>query len=120
MAGVCSIVLAKLKLPAIIGYLTAGILFGPYIFPEVVVQPDTVAIFASIGIVMLMFFIGQELNLKGLRKVASFALIIAAIEMTLMVLSDIPSVWRSVLSIPEAVFLGVTISCARPPSSWES
>ena len=112
VAGVCSIVLAKLKLPAIIGYLTAGILLGPYIFPEVVVQPDTVEIFASIGIVMLMFFIGLELNLKGLRKVASFAMIIAAIEMTLMVVIGYSIGLALGLGTPEAVFLGVTISCA--------
>ncbi len=112
VAGVCSIVLAKFKLPSIIGYLTAGILLGPYIFPEVVVQPDTVEIFAKIGIVMLMFFIGLELNLKGLRKVASFAMIIAAIEMTLMVVIGYSIGLALGLGTPEAVFLGVTISCA--------
>ena len=112
VAGVCSVVLARVKLPAIIGYLTAGILLGPYIFPEVVVQPDTVEIFASIGIVMLMFFIGLELNLKGLRKVASFAMIIAAIEMTLMVVIGYSIGLALGLGTPEAIFLGVTISCA--------
>jgi len=85
VAGICSIVLKKLRLPTIIGYLIAGFLLGPHIFPEVVIQESTVSIFASMGIVLLMFYIGLELNLRGLRKVASYAMIIVAIEMTMMV-----------------------------------
>jgi len=112
VAGVCSIILSKLKLPSIIGYLAAGILLGPYVIPEYVVQPGTVEIFADIGIVMLMFFIGLELNLKGLRKVASFAMIIAAIEMALMVIIGFTLGQALGLGTPESVFLGVTISCA--------
>lgn len=30
--------------------------------------PSTLAVFSTIGIILLMFFIGIELNLKGLRR----------------------------------------------------
>jgi monovalent cation:H+ antiporter-2, CPA2 family len=112
IAGVCSIVLKKLRLPTIIGYLLAGFLLGPHIFPEVVVQNATVEIFASMGIVLLMFFIGLELNLRGLKKVASYAAIIVTIEMSLMVIIGYSLGLVIGLTTAQALFLGVTISCA--------
>jgi monovalent cation:H+ antiporter-2, CPA2 family len=112
VAGICSIVLKKLKLPTIIGYIIAGFLLGPHIFPEVVIEESTVTIFASMGIVLLMFFIGLELNLRGLKKVASFAMIIVAIEMTMMVLIGYMLGLALGIDSAQALFLGVTISCA--------
>jgi CPA2 family monovalent cation:H+ antiporter-2 len=112
VAGVCSIVLKKLKLPTIIGYLIAGFLLGPHIFPEVVIQESTVTVFASMGIVLLMFFIGLELNLRGLKKVASYAAIIVAIEMTMMVVIGYGLGLGLGMDGAQALFLGVTISCA--------
>jgi monovalent cation:H+ antiporter-2, CPA2 family len=112
VAGICSIVLKKLRLPTIIGYLIAGFLLGPHIFPEVVIQESTVSIFASMGIVLLMFYIGLELNLRGLRKVASYAMIIVAIEMTMMVVIGYALGLGLGIGSAQAMFLGVTISCA--------
>ena len=112
VAGVCSIVLKKLKLPPIIGYLIAGFLLGPHIFPEVVIQESNVTLFASMGIVMLMFYIGLELNLRGLKKVASYAMIIVAIEMTMMVVIGYSLGLALGMESAQALFLGVTISCA--------
>jgi monovalent cation:H+ antiporter-2, CPA2 family len=112
VAGICSIVLKKLKLPTIIGYLIAGFLLGPHIFPEVVIQESTVTVFASMGIVLLMFYIGLELNLRGLKKVASYAMIIVAIEMTMMVVFGYSLGLGLGMDSAQALFLGVTISCA--------
>jgi CPA2 family monovalent cation:H+ antiporter-2 len=112
VAGICSIVLKKLRLPTIIGYLIAGFLLGPHIFPEVVIQESTVTVFASMGIVLLMFYIGLELNLRGLKKVASFAMIIVAIEMTMMVVIGYALGLGLGMGSAQALFLGVTISCA--------
>ena len=104
--------LKKLRLPTIIGYLIAGFLLGPYIFPQVVIQESTVSIFASMGIVLPMFYIGLELNLRGLRKVASYAMIIVAIEMTMMVVIGYALGLGLGMSSAQAIFLGVTILCA--------
>jgi CPA2 family monovalent cation:H+ antiporter-2 len=112
VAGICSIMLKKLKLPTIIGYLAAGFLLGPHIFPQVVVHDSTVTIFSSLGIVLLMFYIGLELNLRGLRKVASYAAIIVVIEMSVMIVIGYALGMGLGLSVAQALFLGVTISCA--------
>ena len=112
IAGVCSILLKRIKLPAIIGYIFAGFLLSPYIFPEVVVDQSLVSIFASIGIVLLMFYIGLELNLGGLKKVVSYAAIIVVIEMPLMVIIGYTAGVLMGYQLGEALFLGVVISCA--------
>jgi monovalent cation:H+ antiporter-2, CPA2 family len=112
IAGVCSILLKRIKLPSIIGYIFAGFLLGPYIFPEVVVDQSLVTIFADIGIVLLMFYIGLELNLGGLKKVASYAAIIVVVEMSLMVI--IGYSLGTILGYPmaQSLLIGVVISCA--------
>ena len=112
VAGLCSILLKRLKMPAIIGYILAGFLLGPNIFPEVVVPESIVNIFSELGIVLLMFYIGLELNLRGLRKVASYAAIIVVIEMSLMVVIGYSLGQLLGLTAAQALFLGVTISCA--------
>ena len=104
--------LKKIKMPAIVGYLIAGILLGPYVFTQFVVDQNIVTIFSDMGIVLLMFFIGLELNLKGLKKVMSYSLIIVTVEMTIMVVTGYLFGILLGFSIPQALFLGVTIACA--------
>jgi CPA2 family monovalent cation:H+ antiporter-2 len=87
IAGVCSIFLAKLKFPPIIGYLVAGIVLGPAVLPQLSVEESTVHLLSSMGIVLLMFYIGLELNLRELRKMGSFTISVVTINMTTMVVA---------------------------------
>ncbi len=112
VAGLCILVMSRLKMPTIIGYLLAGVLLGPNLFPQYILSPDIVSIFSSMGIVLLMFFIGIELNLRGLRKVASFALVVVSIEMTLMILIGYYLGIAVNLDPSQAIFLGIVMSCA--------
>jgi len=92
VAGVCSVIFKKLKMPAIIGYLIAGIIIAIFIGQ----LPDDsrwwthdsdviVEVLAAMGLVLLMFVIGIELNLKKLKKMGKFASIVALIQLPLMV-----------------------------------
>jgi CPA2 family monovalent cation:H+ antiporter-2 len=112
LGGICSIVMKRLKLPTIFGYLVAGMLLGPHIFPQVVVPEDTVSTFSTMGIILLMFTIGLELNLAGLKRIASYAMIVVGIEMSLMVVIGYILGTALGLDSAQALFLGVTISCA--------
>jgi CPA2 family monovalent cation:H+ antiporter-2 len=112
VAGLCILVMSRLKMPTIIGYLLAGVLLGPNLFPEYILSQDIVSIFSSMGIVLLMFFICIELNLKGLRKVASFALIVVSIEMTIMILIGFYLGLAFNFDPSQAIFLGIVMSCA--------
>ena len=89
VAGACSVIFKKLKMPAIIGYLVAGIVIynvADYYWGGL--SEDTIGlveILAMMGLVMLMFVIGMELNLKKLKKMGKFATVVALIQLPLMV-----------------------------------
>ena len=55
----------RLGLSAIVGYLTAGLLFGPYAL-QVLHDVESIHWFAEIGVMLLMFTIGLEFSLPKL------------------------------------------------------
>lgn len=63
-------VFKKLKLGAILGYLVAGALIGPSAF-NLVNDPDTILHFAELGVVLLLFLIGIELEPRKLWRLRS-------------------------------------------------
>ncbi|CAL66930.1 cation:proton antiporter [Christiangramia forsetii] len=62
------LVFQKLKLPAILGFLIAGIIAGPHAFNLISSQHE-VELLSEIGIIFLLFVIGIELSLKGLAAI---------------------------------------------------
>ncbi len=111
IAGICSILLVKLKFPAIIGYLVAGILLGPTMLPDLWVDDTTVFILSKMGIVLLMFYIGMELNLRELRRIGSFTISVVTINMTAMVMVGfLVGTLLLGLDAVTSIFLGAIIS----------
>jgi CPA2 family monovalent cation:H+ antiporter-2 len=60
----------KLKLGAILGYLVAGALIGPSVL-NLVNDPDTILHVAELGVVLLLFLIGIELEPEKLWRMRS-------------------------------------------------
>ena len=85
VAGICSVVFKRVKMPPIIGYLVAGIILANYWVGDSEETESIVSILSSLGLVLLMFCIGMELNLKKLRRAGAFAIMVALIQMPLMV-----------------------------------
>lgn len=56
----------KLGLPAIIGYLATGLLVSPFT-PGYVAGSEQLAVLADIGVVLLLFEVGIEIDLRRLR-----------------------------------------------------
>ena len=110
IAGLCSIILVKLRLPAIIGYLVAGIVLGPTMLPELWVQQSTIDLLAGLGIVLLMFYIGLELNLRELKRIGTQTLIVVTVEMSLMVMIGYLVGTMLGLAPTASIFLGAIIS----------
>ncbi|MDB5839735.1 MAG: sodium:proton antiporter [Herminiimonas sp.] len=63
----------RLKLPALVGYLAAGILIGPAT-PGFVADMALAAQLAEIGVMLLMFGVGLHFSLKDLLEVRRIAL----------------------------------------------
>lgn len=67
-------ILRWFKQPLIIGYIIAGIVIGP-LFLNLVRSGETIEIFAHIGIALLLFTVGLNLNPKILKSVGKVSLI---------------------------------------------
>jgi CPA2 family monovalent cation:H+ antiporter-2 len=63
-----TILLARLRLPAVAGLLLAGALAGPAAF-GLVTSIDAISVLAELGVVLLLFTIGLEFSLSRLREV---------------------------------------------------
>ena len=73
-----ALVARRCKAPQVVGEIIAGLLIGPCAF-NLVQSNDTIAIFAEIGVVLLMFSTGLGTNLKELIKAGPIATLIACV-----------------------------------------
>ena len=58
----------RLRQPAVVGYMLAGILIGPFT-PGFVGGQEQIAILAEVGVVLLLFALGVEFSIRELRSV---------------------------------------------------
>jgi Kef-type K+ transport system membrane component KefB len=67
VAAVLAFIANKLKQPALLAYLLAGVLIGPEIGFRLITDHETIEVISEIGLVLLLFIIGLEMDLKKLR-----------------------------------------------------
>ena len=68
----------KCRAPQVVGEIIAGLVIGPCLLD--LVQPsDSIAIFAEIGVVLLMFNTGLGTNLQELMRAGPIATLIACV-----------------------------------------
>lgn len=76
----------KIRLPAVLGYILAGILIGPHTPPfSLVHDAHSIETLADLGVIFLMFSIGLEFNLKKLRRLGLTAFFATTLEVLLMI-----------------------------------
>lgn len=75
-----SLLMRLFKQPLIIGYILTGIVVGPS-FLHLITDTQTFDTFSQIGITLLLFIIGLELNISVIRKVGRVATLIALTEL---------------------------------------
>lgn len=81
VAAIMLAITYKLKQPMVIGYIIAGMIIGPYTPPfSLVKSPETLNLFAELGIIMLMFVIGTEFPIAKLRTVGRVSIVTALAE----------------------------------------
>lgn len=68
------IAFARLRQPAIVGYIVAGVLLGPSVL-GFVQDRQSVGLLAELGIIMLLFVIGTELSVKRFAEVWRVAVV---------------------------------------------
>ena len=71
----------RLKLPALVGYMVAGIVVGPAT-PGFVADPELARQLAEVGVMLLMFGVGLHLSVEDLLQVRRIALPGAIVQIT--------------------------------------
>lgn len=66
VATIIGLITHRLKQPIILGYLIAGVVVGPQIGPQLVTDPENIEVISEIGLILLLFIIGLELDLNSL------------------------------------------------------
>lgn len=81
-ALLCGLLMIRFRQPAIVGYIIAGIVLGPTGL-KLVSNTDTVQTLAELGVIMLLFLIGMELNIRSFKAVMKTALSAAILQITM-------------------------------------
>jgi len=86
IAGIATIVCHRLKQPVVLGYILAGFLIGPHTPPfTLVYEEEAIKTLGEMGVVLLMFSLGLEFNLRKLTRVGMAAFVAALLEILLMI-----------------------------------
>jgi Kef-type K+ transport system membrane component KefB len=82
-AAVVSVPIARaLRLSAIVAYLAAGVVIGPFGL-GLVSAPETIVAVAELGVVLLLFLVGLELELTRLLNLRAAILCLGTAQLTL-------------------------------------
>ena len=101
-------VFERLRQPAVIGELIAGILIGPGMLAWV--QPsETLSTVAVMGVIVLMFAVGLETRPSELFKVGLRALVVGCVGIVLPLVAGYYFGRALGLGNPEAVFIGTAL-----------
>lgn len=111
LALILGFIAAKLKLPALVGYLVAGIIAGPAT-PGFVADMELSGQLAEIGVMLLMFGVGLHFSIEDLMAVRKIALPGAILR---IVVATILSIFVTKFwgwSLGEGIVFGISLSVA--------
>ncbi len=111
MALIFGFLAERLKLPALVGYLLAGILIGPGT-PGFVADVQLAAQLSEVGVMLLMFGVGLHFSLDDLLAVRRVALPGAVAQMSLATLLGMLLSWWWGWSWGSGLIFGLSLSCA--------
>ncbi|MCE5297020.1 MAG: cation:proton antiporter [Euryarchaeota archaeon] len=110
-AGISAILFSRMRAPVIIGYLFAGMLLGSDLFSSLwEVETETVNFLADLGIILLMFSIGLDFNLKRLKEIGGFAILAGSIEVAIMMIVGYEAGLVIGWDQTQSIFLGAVLA----------
>ncbi|WP_137918808.1 YbaL family putative K(+) efflux transporter [Hydrogenophaga sp. 2FB] len=112
LALILGFLAAKVRLPALVGYLLAGVIIGPFT-PGFVADAGIAAQLAEIGVMLLMFGVGLHFSLDDLLSVRKIALPGAVVQMAVATLMGLGlAMWWWGWSFGSALVFGISLSVA--------
>src|SRR5262245_11246752 len=111
VAGLVTVIFHRFKQPVVLGYILSGVIIGPHTPPASFIDDEeTIKTLAELGIVLLMFSLGLEFNLRKLRQVGGTAFIAAFLEILLVVWVGYEVGRMFGWSTMDSIFLGAMLS----------
>jgi Kef-type K+ transport system membrane component KefB len=83
------ILLRKIRIPAVVGFIIAGIIVSPHGF-NVLKKNSAIELFSTIGLLYIMFIAGIELDLNDFAKKKHKSLIFGALTFSIPILIGFP------------------------------
>ncbi len=111
----CGQLARYLKLPALIGYLAAGVLLGPSILDVLnEAQLHHLGFITSLSLGCIAFIIGSELHLASLKKLGSGIVIIILAESLMAFVLVATTIFFLTGNLPLALLLGAMAPASAP------
>lgn len=111
LALVFGVIAARLKLPALVGYLLAGVIIGPFT-PGFVADGEIAAELAEIGVMLLMFGVGLHFSLTDLLSVKKIAIPGAILQIVAATMMGAGLAWYWGWPTGAALVFGLSLSVA--------
>ncbi|MES2186375.1 MAG: YbaL family putative K(+) efflux transporter [Pseudomonadota bacterium] len=111
LALIFGFIATKLRLPALVGYLVAGVLIGPFT-PGFVADAEIASQLAEIGVMLLMFGVGLHFSIDDLLAVRKIALPGALVQILVATLMGMGLAHFWGWSIGGALVFGLALSVA--------
>lgn len=111
LALVFGFIAERIRIPALVGYLLAGIVLGPAT-PGFDADIGIASQLSEIGVMLLMFGVGLHFSVNDLLSVKRIALPGAIVQMSLATLLGMGVAWSWDWSLGEGLIFGLSLSCA--------
>ncbi|HZP95975.1 MAG TPA: cation:proton antiporter [Candidatus Limnocylindria bacterium] len=83
VAGIAGVLARRIGLPAVVGYLVVGLVVGPFT-PGYVADRHQIQVLADVGVVLLLFEVGIELDLRSLAREPRGILVAVPLQVALV------------------------------------
>ena len=123
LSGVLMPLLSRLKINPVLGFLSVGVLLGPYGLASLAqawpplswftfARPDQVEFLAELGVIFLMFMIGLEMSVERLWSMRRLVFGLGGLQVALSVGRVAPG-WTASSSIGHATWTTCRPACVR-------
>ena len=108
-AKVLGEVFIRLRMPAIIGELMAGVLLGNYVLGIISTENHVLMSFAEIGVIFLLFHVGLEIRVKDLFAVGRTAVFVGLLGVLFPLVMGFLTVFWLGFPFVESLFIATAI-----------
>ena len=99
----------RLRMPAIVGELMAGVLLGNYVLGIISTENHVLMSFAEIGVIFLLFHVGLEIRVKDLFAVGRTAVFVGLLGVLVPLVLGFLTVFALGFAFVESLFIATAI-----------